>query len=51
MASTIDTEVVPSPWIELTNINFGRDLAGEFTIDILQHIVRKEKVHDNLNAH
>ena len=37
---TIDTEAVPLPW----------SLAGEFTIDILQHIVRKEKVRENLNA-
>ena len=50
MTSTIGTEVVPSPWIDLTNINFDRGLAGEFTIDILQHIVRKEKVRENLNA-
>ena len=50
MTSTIGTEVIPSPWIDLTNINFDRGLAGEFTIDILQHIIRKEKVRENLNA-
>ena len=50
MTRTIGTEVVPSPWIDLTNINFDRGLAGEFTVDILQHIVRKEKVRENLNA-
>jgi len=34
MTSTIGMEVVPSPWVDLTNINFERGLAGEFTIDI-----------------
>ena len=48
--STIDTEVIPSPWIDLQNMNFDRGLAGEFTIDILQHIAKKEKVRENLNS-
>ena len=47
--TTLATDVVPSPWIDLTDLNFDRGLAGEFTIDILQHIVRKEKVNENLN--
>ena len=47
--TTIATQVVPSPWIDLTDLNFERGLAGEFTVDILQHMVRKEKVNDNLN--
>ena len=42
--------VHPSPWIDLTYLNFDKDLAGEFTIDILQHMVRKEKINENLNA-
>ena len=39
--STIETQVVPSPSIDLLNVNFEKGLVGEFTIDILQHIVRK----------
>ena len=31
-------------------MNFDKGLAGEFTIDIPQHIVKKENVHENLNA-
>ena len=31
-------------------MNFDRGLYGEFTIDILQHVVKKEKVHENFNA-
>jgi len=30
--STIDTLVVPSPWIDLNNINFDCGLAGEFMV-------------------
>jgi len=35
MTSTIGMDVVPLPWIDLTDINVDRCLAGEFTIDIL----------------
>ena len=45
--STITTDVVPSPWINLRNLNFDKVLADNVTIDILQHVVRKEKVHEN----
>ena len=47
--SSIETLVVPSPWIDLDNINFDKGLAGEFSIDILQYIVKKERVRDNLS--
>jgi hypothetical protein len=33
----------------LTNLNFEEGLAGNFTMDILQHLVRKEKVCENLH--
>ena len=46
--STIATDVFPSPWIDLNNLNFEQGLAGEFTIDIIQHMVRNEKVTENL---
>lgn len=48
--STAETQVIPSPWIDLQNMNFDRGLAGEFTIDILQDIVKKRKVRENLNS-
>ena len=48
--SSINTEVFESPWIDLTNMNFEKVLAGEFTIDIMQQMVRNKKVSDNLNA-
>jgi len=48
--STIETEAIPSPWIDLQNMNFDRGLAGEFTIASLQYIVKKEKVRENLNS-
>lgn len=48
--STIETQLVPSPSIDLLNVNFEKGLAGEFIIDILQHIVRKEKDGENLNT-
>ena len=35
--SIINTEVVESPWINLTNTNFERGLAGEFTIPPANH--------------
>ena len=47
---TIDTELVPSPWVDLTDMNFEKGLAGEFTIDIMQHMVRNKKVNENLNT-
>ena len=48
--STIKTNPVElSPWIDLENINFAQGLAGYFTIDIIQHLVKKEKVGQNLN--
>ena len=47
--STIETEPTVLPWIDLDNVNFDRGLAGEFSIDILQHIVKKENVRQNLS--
>jgi hypothetical protein len=35
--------------VDLTNLNFEEGLAGNFTMDILQHLVRKEKVCENLH--
>ena len=37
-----------SPWIDLNNLNFDRGLAGEFTVDIVQHIAKNEKISENL---
>jgi len=48
--STINTELVESPWVDLTDMNFDKGLAGEFTIDIMQHMVRNKKVSENLNT-
>ena len=31
-------------------MNFDKGLAGEFTVDIMQHMVRNKKLNDNLNA-
>ena len=38
------------PLIKLSEVNFERGLAGEFAIDILQHIVRKDEVSNNLKT-
>ena len=48
--TTIVIEVNPFPWINITNLNFDNRLASEFTVDILQHMVRKEKISKNLNT-
>ena len=49
LASTIDTIPVASPWNNVDNLNFDKGLAGEFTIDILQHVVKKDKVQETLS--
>ena len=41
----------PFPWINLADLNFERGLAGEFTVDILQHMIRKEKINENFNCY
>lgn len=33
-----------APWIDIEIINFAQGLAGDFTIDTIQHFVQKEKV-------
>ena len=38
----------PSPWIDLNNLNFDKGLAGDYAVDIMQHIVKNEKVTKNL---
>ena len=48
--TTITTQPHPSPWINLADLNFEHGLSGEFTVDILQHMVRKEKINENLNC-
>ena len=47
--STIATPVYPSPWIDLSNVNFENGLTGDFTIDIIQHFAREKNVVKNLN--
>ncbi len=34
----------------LDNLNFDEGMAGEFALDILQHLVKKESVCDNLHS-
>ena len=43
---TIVTKVHPSPWIDLANLNFDKVLAGDFTVDIFQHMVKREKISE-----
>ena len=47
--TTTTTQVDPSPLIDLTNINFNKGVAGDFTIDIIQHFVRENNVAKNLH--
>ena len=46
---TIATPVYLSPQIDLSNVNFENGLAGDFTIDIIQHFAREKNVVKNLN--
>ena len=47
---TDDAPDTKPPLVKLSEVNFERGLAGEFAIDILQHIVRKDEVSNNLKT-
>ena len=35
--------------MNIDNLSFEKGLVGDSTVDILQHVVKKDKVQENLN--